>query len=515
MKRLFLLSLMCVWGVTAARADLGDQYLEAYFAIQQGDAAERKGDAARAEAKFASAMQTLTEIQTEAPDWNTKTVEYRRQYCAKRLARLRAQRGAAPAPAATEADRIRQLTEELTAARNQIRQLEEAKRQLTAQLQEATAKSAAPELAGRVESLLQENRELAGQLAARQAELTAARREAAALAEQGQGTVAELRKDLAAVREELAQSRQQLTAAQADNAKLRASYEEVIAQLKDANRRLEAAAESGKKDAEIITQLRKEVALYRVVSERPAVSTAPARKSWWPFGRPEPKQETPPPAPPPPARMTATGSGKLVAEIQAPPAPPAAAAPAPGDLRALQNQGKAAWEKGDWAAAEAAYRAALAIAPDHEQILTRLGTIYLRRGNLEQAEITLQKLVRLAPENSAAKSLLGIVYFRQGKLDEAFGELTRAVALDPRNAEAHHYLGITLSAKGWTAAAESEMKRAVELNPKYADAHFNLAVIYARSQPPRLDRARYHYEKSLACGGAHDPQLEELIGWKK
>lgn len=267
----------------AVAAAAGDQFVEAYFAIQQGDAAERTGNPAQAEDQFISAMRTLNQIKAQAPDWNPQIVDYRLTYCASHLARLRDQRGAAPAKAAP--------------------------------------------------SPVSEN-----------------------------------------------------------------------------------------------------------VKESP-----------------QPKRE--------PAEATR--------------APVAFVAPV--DLPALLNQGRAAFAEGD----------------------------------LETAQGILRQAVRLAPADSAAKALLGATYFRRGKLDDAFDELTGAVALNPRNAEAHNYLGVTLTERGWPAAAETEMRRAIELNPKYVDAHFNLAVLYARGPTPRMDRARDHYEKSLADGGTRDPQLEALLGIKK
>jgi Flp pilus assembly protein TadD/septal ring factor EnvC (AmiA/AmiB activator) len=582
MKQLLLLFLLGALGVAvgprAVATDTGDQFLEAYFAIQQADAAEQAGNLARAEAKFTSAVATLNEIKAAAPDWNPRTVEYRLAYCANHLARLQKQRGAAPttaAPLVVDADKVRQLTEELTQARQQIRHLEEAREQLNVRLQEATAKVApeatpAPteplkkqdrELTAEdvargvgaqrvVQELLKQNKELAVQLAARQAELTEARQSAT--------PVAPVSKDLAATREELTRTkadlekvRQLLTSTQSDlrqskeengqlhasydkvagqlsdlqtgfektkteNTKLRASYDQVVAQLTDANRKLDAAVTASRKDAEIITQLRKEAAMPRIVSARPAVPAAPpqeqpAKKSWWPFGHDEPKKETP--TAEPAVKVQTTETGKLVAELQSP--TPAPAEKPETDVKKLVSEGRAALDKGDLETAESKLAAAVAASPDNVPALNALGGVYCRRGDLDRAETTMQKAVRLAPDDSAAKSLLGVIYFRRGKLDDAFGELTRAIALDPRNAEAHNYLGITLTEKGWATAAETEIQRAVELNPKYADAHFNLAVIYARGKTPRLDQARHHYEKSLSCGGGRDAQLEVLIGWKK
>jgi Flp pilus assembly protein TadD len=131
---------------------------------------------------------------------------------------------------------------------------------------------------------------------------------------------------------------------------------------------------------------------------------------------------------------------------------------------------------------------------------------------LDEAEETLRKATAVAPNDSQTRAVLGVVYYRKGKVEDAYGELTRAVALNPRNAEAHNYLGIVMSEKGWATAAEQEVRRAIELNPQYADAHFNLAVIYSREKTPRLELARYHYQKARDLGADRDPKLEATLG---
>ena len=549
MKRclaLLLFNMVClVVGPWASASDAGFQFLEAYFAIQQGDAAIREGNAARAEAKFTRALDTLREIKTTVPEWNPEIVQYRLTYCENQLARLRAQRGETVAPGpvrVADSERVRQLTEELARAREQIQQLEAVRDQLQARLQATPA--AAPEASPELAELQKRNRELATELVAAQMQLAAARESAERAA--APELTARLQQDLAAVRQELTrtkaeleQVRTQLTSAradlersQADSTKLRASYDQVLAQLTDANRQLEAARAAVAKDGEIIRQLRKENALLRVVTDRQAIPTAGRAdsadgKKWWrPFAGEKMRAEKPvtqpvQPVAPPPAAAEAVAAvqpgepRELVAELKAPPPPPQPepppAAPSSVAVRRLISEGKAALDKGDWDTAEARLQAAVAAEPQNLAALNNLGVLHYRRGQLEQAEATMQRAVQLAPNDSAARALLGVIYFRKGRLDEAFGELTKAVALDPRNAEAHNYLGITLVEKGWAAAAETEMRRAVELNPKYADAHFNLAVIYARQKTPRWDLAQHHYDKAISLGAAPDPQLEQLI----
>jgi tetratricopeptide (TPR) repeat protein len=105
--------------------------------------------------------------------------------------------------------------------------------------------------------------------------------------------------------------------------------------------------------------------------------------------------------------------------------------------------------------------------------------------------------------------------FRQNKVDEAIDLLSRAAEMDPKNAETQNYLGIALSEKGLRGPAENALRKAVELNPNYAVAHHNLAVVYASQQPPFLELAKYHYNKSLELGHPADPAIEKMLNKPK
>lgn len=634
MKLLLLGLLLCFCWLPASlvrAADPGDQFLEAYFLIQQGDEAERQGNTAKAQDRYAAALDLLRKIKAESPDWNAHIVDFRVRYCTDRLTKLG---GApltapaapapavvplpepapapapappvpappAPAPAAPEqAEQVRQLTAELARAQQQLREVEAARDELNAKLQEALKKISPTETTQQIEELLRQNQQLAAQLAAAQTQLAELKEQAATtvpspapadtteLAEL-RAQLTEARTALARSRDELEQTRQQLRDTQAElsqarseNAQLRRNYDVIVAQLTDANRRLEIAAAASSRDDEIIRQLRKENALLRLIAERRTIQTRsgeaepvlPELRGWQPRRagerkpaaakmevsgtnvlvatltapapaepkpaarpakpvKPAPAAPASPPAapakpiasarpaaaPPPPPAQPATPKPTPPAPAAppaaaAPPAPPAAPAKAPAGIRALLDEGRAAMSQGDLDLAMTKYQAVLSQDPQNVTALNNIAIIQYQRGDLTAAETTIRQAIEIAPNDSASRSLLGVLHFRRNRLDEAFAELTRAVALDPRNAEAHNYLGITLSERGWAAAAETEIRRAIELNPKYMDAHFNLAVLYARAKTPRLELARYHYQKALELGASRDPQLEELIGYKR
>jgi Flp pilus assembly protein TadD/uncharacterized coiled-coil DUF342 family protein len=666
MNRLLLLCVLFTLGsftVThvLAAADPGDRFLEAYFLIQDGDAAERANDGAKAAAKYRAALEILREIKSDSPDWNSHIIDFRTKYCTDQLETLESKLPASAATPTTaapatspevaptapptpeaEPDAAQQLNMELQQARETIRQLQqtrdelsaklEAKLQepapsdrteaqqtieqlralqtaheavkqqlgeavakaakadeLTAQLQQsqekvrtleaertdlntklqaALAKTAPTQTNPQVEELLSQNADLTAKLAA-------ARSEIDDLRSKPNATPADDAEKIQ-LRADLTQTRQQLENAQTENVHLKASQEEIMAKLTETERQLRAVKASNEKSDEIIQQLRKENAVLKEIVERSSVASRdeeesdsdapsiPELRGWHPRRRrtasapPPPRAAPRPTTPQPSSAVNESGAGKLVATIKAPtpakapaseeppktsaptpptkppvpvvvsaPAPPPpkiktntiARAPAPAPPQApaaptvnvLLNEARAAFVLKDFNTAEIKYQAVLAQDPTNVTALSNIGVIRFQQGKLSDAEETLRKVVAEAPNDGQARALLGVIYFRTGKLEDAFGELTRAVALEPRNAEAHNYLGITLSEKGWQAAAEQEIRRALELNPQYADAHFNLAAMYARQKTPRLELARYHYQKAIDLGAARDPKLEAQI----
>jgi Flp pilus assembly protein TadD len=537
--------------VLAETADPADRFLEAYFLVQEGDAAERRGDWAKADAKFAGAAEILAALKAESPDWNPHIIEFRLRYCDEHRTALKPKLApppampVAPTPvtppvASADAERIQQMTAELETAREQIRQLEIARSELNAKLQDALAKVAPSQTDARIEELLKQNKELAAQLAASQTQLAELRERAAQPAPEPAGEapiVTQLRAELTTVRAELQQARSELDqtkqayeTAKTENAGLRRSYEEVIAQLQSANKRLSAAQLIGEQHEDIIRQLRKENALLQLIADRKVVEPPPAPAVAQPAKKPVPPKKAEPErqklvaaikAPPPPATKTSpkTPVTSPVAKPAAEKKPPKPAGnpkmteaeKAAAEIRTLLNEARAAMALKDLDTAAGKYEAVLAKETDNLTALSGLGTVRYQQGRLDEALQFLRKAVSQAPNDAASRAVVGIIYLRKGQVEDAFSELTRAVALDPRNAEAHNYLGIVMLVKGWFASAQQEMQRAVELNPQYSDAHFNLAVLYMKQRPPRVEQARSHYLRALELGAAADPQLEALL----
>ena len=101
MKKTLLLCILvalCFGGATRtwAAADPGDRFLEAYFLIQEGDAATRDSDWTKANEKYNGALDILNEIKTDSPDWNPHIIEFRTKYINDHLSEVKAKLAAPP-----------------------------------------------------------------------------------------------------------------------------------------------------------------------------------------------------------------------------------------------------------------------------------------------------------------------------------------------------------------------------------------------------------------------------------
>ncbi len=462
------------------------------------------------------------------------------------LERLRAMEAANQAVTAQledakqKAARADALEAELRQSQDKIARLETERNDLNSRLQEALGKLSARQTTPQVEELLKKNADLTAELASAQAAITKMRDEltiaTAGKAEseaavQLRAEVGKLQSELEQTKallaqrtEELGATRAELERVRAENIRLTQSQADLMARLNESDRQLRAAKASTEKDNEIILQLRKENALLREVAGKAAPEPQPSAAAkprggflWFkprqPVAQTNVTQEA--------QSVARSETAQLTAAVKAPAPPPSAEPPAAGApasgpdatiVGRLLADARVALTQHDLATAESKFQSVLAQDANNADALSGMGVVYYQRNRLDDAEDVLRKAITVAPNDSRSRALLGILYYRKGQIEDAYSELTRAVALNPRNAEAHNYLGIVMSEKGWASAAEQEVRRAIELNPQYADAHFNLAVIYSRQKTPRLELARYHYQRARDLGAERDEKLEAILG---
>jgi myosin heavy subunit len=408
MKKTLLLSIvfaLCNCGAerVLAGTNPAERFLDAYFMIQDADAAEAKADWKAADSKYTSALNALQEIKSQDPDWNTRVIDYRRKYCSAHLEALKSKltapqtrthdvvavQTAAPV-APVEDGRIQQLTAELQESRekiqqvererdalrarleeerrkpapsdareaqktqDQLRALEAARDTLTAKLQEAEVKALQVETlkvalhqaqervrqlettraeldaklkealkqtatthpSPQIEDLLKKNEDLAGQLAVATNELTLLDQTKFALAKTTQ---------------ELTASQNDLQTVRNENIRLKEWGEGVLVKQLQTERQLRAAKSSNEKSNEIIAELRKEnVHLHDVSQRGPVVAVVGSDAGGTSKGEPAT------------TAVQESGSSKLVATINAPPAPRSA----PGGQSAGQLEPELAAENG-------------------------------------------------------------------------------------------------------------------------------------------------------------------------
>jgi outer membrane protein assembly factor BamD (BamD/ComL family)/uncharacterized coiled-coil DUF342 family protein len=594
-----------------AASDPGDRFLEAYFLIQEGDAAQRQADWTKADAKFNAALEILKEIKSDSPDWNPHIIDFRLKYVSDRLSELKPKLQtpppaaappsqtpateappaattnpppeqaappvapappapvvppetpappvpltppAAPAPPLPEAppatpspgtpapsaenEQVRQLTSELQRARDQVQQLETARNELNAKLQEQLSKVTPTQTTPQIEALLKTNQDLAAKLAAAQTEIAQAREQAAAagaplapstnavpdVVEQlrselaaTRGELQRTKEDLQVTRVELGTTKQALEKAQADNVEIRRSYDGLVAQLTDANKKLSSARAGSDKDDEIIRQLRKENALLRVIAERktlisPAEAedsegnrTIPELRGWHPRNRTETTTTQAPPAQAP-SPAEESSREKLVAKISS---PNKSAAPEPGPgtvpppVKAAAQSSKSvpakptptksvvvakaippqadnpvppAIEPAPKDKQQAEVDTAASSSPDVRKLLNEARTA-LASKDLTTASVKYEAVLATEPGNLVALSNLAAVRYQQGRLDDAEQNLRKVIAASPNDSNARSLLGVVYFRRGLIEDAFNELTRAVALNPRNAEAHNYLGIV--------------------------------------
>ena len=229
-------------------------------------------------------------------------------------------------------------------------------------------------------------------------------------------------------------------------------------------------------------------------------------------------EETNAPAGTPPSMRGSAGSEVRSVE---PPPPSKVPLDIPPDAEPAVNtetvekmgmDGIAAFEKGNFQGAKAAYERVLKIEPNNLAALVNLGTAEYRLGNLEEAERLLRRSLQIKPDNPTAWLNLGMIYLGRNEPMRSLAAMAQAVVHAPNDPVARNYLGVAAGRNRWFDAAESELRRAIELRPDYADAHFNLAVFCLERIPPATELAKRHYREALRLGAEPDPLIEKALG---
>jgi tetratricopeptide (TPR) repeat protein len=167
---------------------------------------------------------------------------------------------------------------------------------------------------------------------------------------------------------------------------------------------------------------------------------------------------------------------------------------------------------GDFGAAEEKYKEVLRQDETNVFVLAFLANTQFAAGHLGDCEKTVKRALAVDPEDPGSLYLLGLLRYRQERLDEAIDALSLSAKINPTNSATQNFLGCVLADKGLRPAAETAFRKALQSEPDYADAHFNLAIVYAESQPPSWELARWHYRRALALGHTKSATLDKALG---
>lgn len=514
-----------------------EDYISIYQMIEDGDQLLTNNQTGQARAKFQAAQEALKKFKATYPTWNETTVDFRLQYVGEKLAKL----GAPAVPANTAPAAARPALADPTAElRQNVAQLQEQNKVLNAKLQEALAAQPAavdPRELQKAETqinALQKERDLL-KVALEQEQAKAARASDKSGLDAAQKEIASLRSQLAASAAPVAASDRELTAARESartNAMAVTALQTALKEMRDERdavlSRAAAASlrnetnpgnsDTAKRMKELETE--RDDLLKRLNLANKELSDPKTKSEKGGNGRDENSRVTVLRArlealearkvPYTPEELAALKQGPLAPKA-APDKKEARRKELPAGAGIYIQEAQRAFAAKDYAKAEERYQQVLKMDDKNVFTLGNLGLIQMEAGRMDDAEATLTKANGIDANDSFVLSQLGILRFRQNKIDEAIDLLSRAVDADAKNAEAQNYLGIAFSEKGLRGPAETALRKALELNPNYGVAHHNLAVVYASQQPPFVELAKYHYNKSRDLGQPADPTIEKML----
>jgi tetratricopeptide (TPR) repeat protein len=160
-----------------------------------------------------------------------------------------------------------------------------------------------------------------------------------------------------------------------------------------------------------------------------------------------------------------------------------------------------AYNKGDNAAAAAAFEAAARKAPELPEVKVNLALAYLRLGRTADAVAELEKAAALGPELARVQFQLGGAYVDMQAYDKAAAAFEKGLAKSPDLADALAYeatvtLGAVYFAKGDNEKAAAAFSRALAARPGAAAPTLGLAKVHFSKG--EVDKALSLFEQVVA-----------------
>ena len=119
-------------------------------------------------------------------------------------------------------------------------------------------------------------------------------------------------------------------------------------------------------------------------------------------------------------------------------------------------------------------------------------------GDFAAAESAFREALQLSPDNAFLHFNLGLTLLSLNRPNVAMDHLRRAVEFNPELADAWLALGTANHRLGRPSASEEAFRKAALLDPKQVEARYNLGIVsLCRIVTPRLNPC---FGKPLPCG---------------
>ncbi|MBD90732.1 MAG: hypothetical protein CL940_10365, partial [Deltaproteobacteria bacterium] len=167
------------------------------------------------------------------------------------------------------------------------------------------------------------------------------------------------------------------------------------------------------------------------------------------------------------------------------------------------EEGAAALQRGDLAAARAAFEATVERDPSHHEGWHQLGLVHFRSLVFEDAVHAIERAVAEGARDARVYTNLGIALQHINRLDEALERYGEALQLDPDRVSAHTNCAAILTRRFEHAEAEVHLRHVLRLEPEHGNAWNNLGVLFRDTL--RLEEAVAAFKKAVTASS--DPAL--------
>lgn len=177
-------------------------------------------------------------------------------------------------------------------------------------------------------------------------------------------------------------------------------------------------------------------------------------------------------------------------------------------INSLLQQGYAAHQQGDLAAARELYLKVLAQVPENQDALVLLGSVNYELEHYDESVRYFQQLLNLAPERTDFLSNLGAALQMIGRPEEATPVYRRVLQVVPEDPATLYNLASTLKDCGEIDEAGLLFERLLELSPDYAKAHNNFAVTCKLQG--KVTQAIEHFRRAVTLEPAYTLAWQNL-----